>query len=127
MALSDFSDSPLIDREQFDMLVETGEDDASGMLVELLDLFTGEAEPKFLELHQASSDVDRHKCNRIAHALAGASANLGLLRLSMLCRAFEQGSKAEMPREALIKSATDIEALYLISVAEMRVEISKLG
>jgi len=127
MAFPDFSDEPLIDREQFEMLVETGEDDASGMLEELLDLFTGEAEPKFLELHQAAEDVDRHKCNRIAHALAGASANLGCLRLSHLARAFEQGAKADMPKEALMKGSRDIEALYHISVAEMKVEIAKLG
>ncbi|MBN1404433.1 MAG: Hpt domain-containing protein [Opitutales bacterium] len=127
MPLPDFSNEGLIDRDQFEMLVATGEDDASGMLVELLDLYTGEAEPKFVELYEAAAEVDRHKCNRIAHALAGASANLGLLRLSHVCRAYEQGARGDMSKEDLHDGAEAIEKLYHISVAEMKVEISKLG
>lgn len=126
MPLPSFSDSPLIDREQFDMLVATGEDDARNMLEELMDLYTGEADPKFEELRKAAADVDRHKCNRIGHALAGASANLGCLRLSMLCRAYEHGAKADMPADDLMQGALAIEALYKISVAEMKQEIAKL-
>jgi HPt (histidine-containing phosphotransfer) domain-containing protein len=127
MPLPDVSSFPFIDREQFDMLVATGEDDAVGMLTELLDLFTGEADPKFVEIHKAALELDRIKCNRQAHALAGASANLGCLRLSKLCRAYESGAKDTLTQAELIQGAKDIEALYRLSVTAMKEEIGKIG
>lgn len=126
MSLPDFSDAELIDNEQFEMLVATGEDEAAEMLAELLELYTGEAEPKFVELYQAAGEVDRHKCNRIGHALAGASANLGLLRLSKLCRAYENGAKADWSKEDLEDGAKAIESLYHESVVEMKNRIAAL-
>ncbi|HNX05930.1 MAG TPA: Hpt domain-containing protein, partial [Opitutales bacterium] len=127
--LQDFSASPLIDREQFEMLVETGEDDARGMLTELMGLFTGEAEPKFVELNKCAAEMDRYKCSRIAHALAGASGNLGCLRLSQMCRAYEHASNGTpgLSQEELVKGALDIAATYRISVEAMSVEIEKIG
>jgi HPt (histidine-containing phosphotransfer) domain-containing protein len=127
MPLPDVSSFPFIDREQFDMLVATGEDDAVGMLTELLDLFTSEAEPKFADIMGAATDLDRIRCNRQAHALAGASANLGCLRLSKLCRAYENGAKEELTQAELIQGAKEIEVLYAASVEAMRAEIEKIG
>jgi HPt (histidine-containing phosphotransfer) domain-containing protein len=127
MPLPDVSSFPFIDREQFDMLVATGEDDAVGMLTELLELFTGESEPKFAEMQKAATELDRTKCNRLAHALAGASANLGCLRLSKLARGYENGAKADLTQPELIQGAKDIEALYRQSVTEMKAEIAKIG
>ncbi len=109
------------------MLVATGEDEAKAMLEELLDLYTQEAEPKFIELYQAAAEVDRHKCNRIAHALAGASANLGLLRLSQVCRAYEHGARSDMSREDLESGAALIEKAYHVAIVQMKVEIAALG
>lgn len=127
MSLPDFTSVPLIDREQFDMLVLTGEDDAANMLAELLDLFTAEAEPKFVDLAQAAAKMDRIPCNRIAHALAGASANLGCLRLSKLCREYEHGAKETLSADDLVSGATAMEALYHISVDAMKAEIANIG
>jgi len=127
MPVPDFSNSPLIDHEQFDMLVSTGEDDAVNMINELLGLYTGEAEPKFIEMQKAAADLDRYKFNRLAHALAGASANLGCLRLSQVCRAYEHGSKADLTRDELVFGASAIEALYSLSIDAMKVEITKIG
>jgi HPt (histidine-containing phosphotransfer) domain-containing protein len=129
MAQQDFSASPLIDKEQFQMLVDTGEDDAQGMLSELMGLFTGEAEPKFVELNKCAADVDRYKCSRIAHALAGASANLGCLRLSQMCRAYEHASNGNpcLSPADLVKDALDIAAVYKISVEAMNEAIARIG
>jgi HPt (histidine-containing phosphotransfer) domain-containing protein len=127
MPVPDFSSSPLIDHEQFDMLVSTGEDDAVNMITELLDLYTGEADPKFVEMQKAAAELDRYKFNRMAHALAGASANLGCLRLSQVCRAYEHGAKADLSQDELVQGASAIEALYRISVEAMKVEIGKIG
>jgi HPt (histidine-containing phosphotransfer) domain-containing protein len=127
MPVSDFSSSPLIDKEQFEMLVSTGEDDAVNMINELLGLFTGEVEPKFIDMQKAAVEMDRYKFTRMAHALAGASANLGCLRLSQVCRAYEHGSKTDLTRDELVEGAKAIEALYRISIEAMQAEITKIG
>ena len=127
MPVPDFSNSPLIDREQFDMLVSTGEDDAANMITELLGLYTEETEPKFAEMQKAATDLDRYKFNRLSHALAGASANLGCLRLSQLCRAYEHGAKADLSQEDLVQGASTIETLYRLSVEAMKGEIAKIS
>lgn len=129
MPLPDFSASPLIDREQFDMLVATGEDDAAGMLSELLGLFTGESEPKFAELNKCAATLDRYKCSRIAHALAGSSGNLGCLRLSQMCRAYEHASNGTpgLSQNELVQGALDIAAVYKISIEAMKTEIANIG
>jgi hypothetical protein len=67
MPTTEHTEIPIIDREQFDMLIATGEDEAASMLNELLELYTTEAEPKLKELHMMAALVDRHRCNRIAH------------------------------------------------------------
>jgi len=127
MPVPDFSNSPLIDKEQFEMLVSTGEDDAVSLINELLGLFVAEADPKFLDMRKAASELDRYKFNRLAHALAGASANLGCLRLSQVCRAYEHGAKADLTMDELVAGALAIEALYRISVEAMQAEIAKIG
>ena len=127
MSVSDFANIPLIDREQFDMLVATGESDAVNMLTELMGLFTGEADPKFEEMRKAALELDRMKYNKLSHALAGASANLGCLRLSKVCREYEHGAKDTLSQDDLIQGVTDIQNLYRISVDAMQAEIAKIG
>jgi HPt (histidine-containing phosphotransfer) domain-containing protein len=126
MPTTEHTEIPIIDREQFDMLIATGEDEAASMLNELLELYTTEAEPKLKELHMMAALVDRHRCNRIAHALAGASANLGGMRLAAFCRAYENSAQTQTPLQ-LKEGATRIESTYHATVAEMRAEIAKLG
>ena len=126
MTLSQYAQTPIIDRDQFDMLIATGEDEAVAMLNELLELYTGEAEPKLKELHSAAALGDRQRCNRIAHALAGASANLGGLRLASLCRAYENSVQSQSV-EQLKTGAVHIEETYHITVVEMRAEVAKIS
>ncbi len=116
---------PIIDREQFDMLIATGEDEAASLLRELLDLYVGEAEPKLKELKQVAAMADRYRCNRIAHALAGASANLGGQRMAAVCRAYENSADSQSQSD-LVTGAEYIESVYRLTVAEMEAEIAKL-
>jgi HPt (histidine-containing phosphotransfer) domain-containing protein len=127
MPVSDFASLPLIDREQFDMLVATGEADAANMLNELMGLYTAEADPKFNDMRKAAVDLDRVAYNKLSHALAGASANLGCLRLSKVCREYEHGAKDTLSQDELIQGVTDIQNLYRISVKAMNEEIAKIG
>lgn len=69
--------SPLLDQEQLQMLVEAGASESAELLQELLDLFEEESGHKFEELkaHFASGNEDG--MIRSSHALAGSSANVG--------------------------------------------------
>lgn len=81
--------TPLLDEEQIEMLIETGEDSAADLIDELLNLFIEESEPKLANLQAALQAGDRVQAARDAHAIAGSSANLGALRLSKSARALE--------------------------------------
>lgn len=85
-----FGKTPLIDEEQIEMLVETGEDAAAELIEELIDLFVEESEPK---LEEIPGNIERGEVERVvrnAHAIAGSSANLGALRLSEIARCLER-------------------------------------
>lgn len=84
-----FSETPLIDEEQFSLLVETGEDAAAEMLQELIDMFMEESAPRVHDLRDAVTGRDYSGIVKHAHAIAGSSGNLGGLRLSQACRALE--------------------------------------
>ncbi|KAF0092926.1 MAG: multi-sensor hybrid histidine kinase [Puniceicoccaceae bacterium 5H] len=89
MQLSDILAQPVVDREQFEMLVETGEDAAAELIQELLDLFRDESAPRFEMLQESLEKQEAPAIAKHAHSLAGASANLGALRLAKLCRRLE--------------------------------------
>ena len=69
--------SPLLDREQLQMLVEAGAGESVEMLRELLSLFAEESEQKLDELRASKETGDYARMSRAAHALAGSSANVG--------------------------------------------------
>ncbi len=63
---------------------------------------------------------------RMAHFIAGSSANLGGLRLSNLCSAMER----EAPRadaDVLVEMAAEIEKEFQSTVKFLRKEIEKLA
>ncbi len=125
MPIPQFQDTSIIDSDQFEMLIETGEDEAAQMLQELLDLFVDETGRKLPELEQAAREGDRHRCNRIAHAIAGSSANLGGLRLSSFARAYEAAAATAL-QDDLIQDARSMKLLYDETVAAIQSEIQKL-
>jgi HPt (histidine-containing phosphotransfer) domain-containing protein len=89
MAIADFTQTGLIDIEQFEMLVEAGDSEAKEMLTELLDLFTGESGDNVKELVEKVASGENERATRLAHAIAGSAGNLGLLRLSVVSRDLE--------------------------------------
>lgn len=126
MNISEINDLELIDRDQFDMLVETGEDEAAEMIQELLDLFTEESGPKMDELIQAASSGDRHRVNRLAHALAGAAGNLGGNRLSKAARDLENNCNTLAGTEIQERSI-QLKELYNLTVVTFESEIAALS
>ncbi|MDP0498901.1 MAG: Hpt domain-containing protein [Verrucomicrobiota bacterium JB022] len=125
MELSHILAEPVVDREQFDMLVETGEDAAAELIQELLDLFREESGPRLDALQASLGQNDTVAIGKHAHSLAGASANLGALRLSKLCRKLETETNAGN-LAALPEIARHIRAEYDRAVQQFEVEIEQL-
>lgn len=119
------TETPLIDDEQIQMLIETGEDAAAELIDELLGLFVDEADPKLDHLQDALQRDERTEAARDAHAIAGSSANLGALRLSKAARMMEHSVKdAAIPD--LVQLLTYLRSCYRESVDEFRAQIERL-
>jgi HPt (histidine-containing phosphotransfer) domain-containing protein len=116
---------PLVDQEQMDMLIETGEGAAAELLEELLGLFVGEADPQLAELTTVIAEENRERVGRLAHALAGSSANLGALRLSQIARKIERSAPTATGGELLEWSAY-LRSCYKESVELFKTQIASL-
>lgn len=117
---------PIIDREQFDMLVETGEDTAPGLIQELLDLFIEESDPRMKSLPNALRAGDLTQMAKDAHAIAGSAANLGAYRLSQLCRALEN-SVTTKNRGYFRATIRQIRQEYKRAISTFKKEIAAIG
>lgn len=125
MLVQDFTTISLIDQEQFDMLVETGEEEAAEMIQELLDLFTEETGPRLTDLRAVAATGDREQVARHAHAIAGASSNLGGLRLSKVARHLEY--EVPVVKSDEIKSlVAEVESIYEETVGKLQALINGL-
>ncbi len=120
------SQTALIDDEQINMLIETGEDAAAELIQELLDLFVEEAEPRLDSLQNALQTGDAGTAARDAHAIAGASANLGAQRLSKGARMLEHALKEEKNPAELIELLAYLRGCYKESVELFNSQISRL-
>lgn len=125
MKMESILSEPLIDQEQMDMLIEAGEGAAAELLEELLGLFIGEAEPQLAELGEKIASEDHYRVERLMHALAGSSANLGALRLSQLARKIEHTAETASKAELLEWSAY-LRNCYRESVALFQTQIKSL-
>jgi HPt (histidine-containing phosphotransfer) domain-containing protein len=122
-----FLETPLIDEEQFAMLVETGEEMAAEMLTELIDLFETEMTPRMSDLHQfCGSGSELMPLTKLAHAIAGSSGNLGCMRLSTMARYLENHISG-IPLAELPAWGKAIEALYLETLETYKQRITELG
>lgn len=117
--------APLIDDEQIEMLIETGEDAAAELIEELLNLFVEEAGPKLEDLQNAIQRGDQAEAARDAHAIAGSSANLGALRLSKAARMLEHSAKST-PTAELMELLAYLRGCYADSVQLFRGQIERL-
>ncbi len=86
-------DEQAIDMEVISCLRELGGDDDPGLVNELIDLFLDDASTRVESLLKAMQEEDLDELVQIAHALKSASANLGAMTLSVLCREIEQKAR----------------------------------
>ena len=71
------------------MLVEAGGEEAAEMLEELVELFEDEGKAKLPRMHGLLTEGNLPDLRRDAHAIAGASANLGGRRLNRIAKTVE--------------------------------------
>lgn len=110
------------------MLIDTGGDAAHQLFTELLQLFIGETGPRITLLQNAAAEDDFKTVASQAHSIAGASANLGGLRLSQLCRSVEMrilNEEVVDPKE--IRMAVQIiPGLFQQTLEALELEMAKL-
>jgi HPt (histidine-containing phosphotransfer) domain-containing protein len=82
-------DLPLLDDEQIEMLTSTEDLDSADLLIELLELFEGEAVEKMEELRNELPAGNAKIVSAAAHSIAGSSANIGCKRLWAVAKNIE--------------------------------------
>ena len=87
-------DLPLINQDQIDILLMIAAEAGAGELVALRNIFLTENLPRFDTLISQIEAGDFVAAAKTAHAVAGASGNLGMHRLSESLRGFERAVKS---------------------------------
>jgi PAS domain S-box-containing protein len=85
---------PPLDPEVIERLSRLGEDTETDLLGELTELFLADAGVRALAIRHALVSGDADEIGRAAHALNGASANVGATRLAGLCATLGTASAA---------------------------------
>ena len=76
-------------------------DDPQGSLVkDIINLYLRDGEPRVIEIARAFGDEDADAMTRAAHALKGASGNLGADQVAALCKTIESAGHAAQPARA---------------------------
>ncbi len=119
---------PILDEEQIQMLVETGGAEAEQLFEELIRLFVEETGPRLTLIEEALEKNDLSVVAKQAHAVAGASANLGAIRLSQHCRQLERRilDNPNLAKNAIAQEIVAIRPLYETSLQELRQRVLAL-
>lgn len=84
--------------------------DASGLVVELIDLYQKEAARILETMRQGIEAKDWSAVNRAAHSLRGSSGNLGVLRMAGVCDRMEH---SELSHTLAIQLLQDLEEEFV--------------
>ncbi len=90
MDVSRFRDVPVIDEEQWSVLVGAGDDDPRALLEELIALFKEDVEERLQPLSEADPLLERAEIQQHAHSIAGSGSNLAASRLAAIARWLEE-------------------------------------
>jgi len=84
------ADTPVTDAEQVELLSMAAADVGAEFWQDLIHTYETEVAPRFCEVRSAAQEKDALGMRRIIHFVAGSSANMGLLRMAVLCRNIER-------------------------------------
>ncbi|MBK7642169.1 MAG: Hpt domain-containing protein [Planctomycetes bacterium] len=76
-------------------LRELGGDEEPGLLDELIDLYLSDAPQRMRDIEGSLCSGDWKLLERAAHTLKSASANIGALGLSALCKELESSARSQ--------------------------------
>jgi len=104
MSVPDFRDfvpeatQEVLDPSVIQGLRELGGEEDPGLLLELVELYLADAPERTAEMEQALAASDWKLLERAAHTLKSASANIGALGLSELCKELELKARGSDPQ-----------------------------
>ncbi|MDX2110722.1 MAG: Hpt domain-containing protein [Verrucomicrobiota bacterium] len=126
--MNTYGDIPLLDQEQIDMLIDAGGDSARELFNDLERLFVEETGPRLLVIEDALKTGQLIPIAKQVHAIAGASANLGGMRLSAACKAIERKILDEPTVSVGIIAAMteDLKALFETTIRALHEKILKM-
>jgi HPt (histidine-containing phosphotransfer) domain-containing protein len=87
-----------IDASVIQGLRELGGEEDPGLLVELIDLYLSDAPQRMAEIESSLAAGDWKLLERAAHTLKSASANIGALGLSAICKELETKARSCDPQ-----------------------------
>ena len=90
---SENPEPPLFDPVAIDALRKVAGDQGSKFVAEMARLFEDETVKSLEELRQGCDRCDWKLVTRLAHSLKSSAATLGLMRLSLACKALEMDTK----------------------------------
>lgn len=83
-------DTEYLDNEQVELLSMAAGDAGNAFFEDLIETFKNECTPRLERLGDAIAEKSLEEIKRHIHFIAGSAANIGLSRLSRLCRKIEE-------------------------------------
>lgn len=83
-----------IDMQVIQGLRDLGGADEPGLLLEIIGMFLDDAPARIREIEQGFASGDVQLLERAAHSLKSASANVGAVQLSSVCKRIEEIARA---------------------------------
>ena len=123
MSVPDFKDSTpgaqqeVLDASVIQGLRELGGEDDPGLLLELVELYLGDAPQRMAEIERALASGDWKLLERAAHTLKSASANIGALGLSSICQELELQARTRDPQRCASLRHSSAECLARVEDA----------
>lgn len=111
-------ETPVLDSEQIELLNMAAADLGAAFWEDLMHTFYSEVMPRLSEIRTAAADRDVQTLRKLAHFIAGSSANIGMKRLAALCRNIESEIDSETftQYEAVL---AHVQREYEVASAEM--------
>ena len=125
MNSGDFEYVPLVDEDQWSILLDAGGDDPRGLLEELRGLFQEDIEARLVALATADPLADVGMVTAHAHSVAGSASNLSAARLAAIAREIE--ARGQLSEPELASFVESLRETYGQTLVALGIKISNLG
>ncbi len=111
------SKEDLIDFDIVQSLKELGGDDGDEFFKEIIDLYKDQYPKLLLQIKNYLSKEDYDNLSKSAHALKGASLNIGAKELASICKTIEINAKSDI-REGYNELIVNLETIHSLTFIE---------